>query len=328
MQIGVIGINHKSADIILRESLAKVCQKRFSFCEEALVLLSTCNRTEIYFSSEDLPEMHSFLLNEMRKDLPFAFEHHIYSYFGGDCFVHLANVTSGMDSAIIGETEIQRQVKEAYEKAQIKNLPRELHYLFQKALKIGKEIRSKNFEGILPTLEETIFQTCERSFNLHEKKILIVGLSAINRKILKNFQQHKLPQITICNRTHEKVSQVISEDNLSYISWSSLSSWTEFDVIIVGTSSPNYVITNPIKITSSKMIIDLSVPRNVDPEMAKHPHITLFNLDQLITSIDQKRKGKAEKLARQESKQITSLVDKQIELFTMRESFRLALQVS
>src|SRR4051812_9744096 len=120
MRVGIVGINHKLADLKLRERLAKACQKRFGpfqavHGDHHFILLSTCNRTEVYFSSDDLAATHSYLLSILRTDVEEEFDHKLYSYFGTDCFSHLTRVTSGLDSAIIAETEIQGQVKTAYE---------------------------------------------------------------------------------------------------------------------------------------------------------------------------------------------------------------------
>src|SRR5262245_20986881 len=116
MKVGVVGINHKLADLKLREQLAKNCQKCFGSLRAVnehhhFILLSTCNRTEIYFSSEDLTTTHTYLLSILRMEVEGEFDHKLYSYFGVDSFCHLTRVTLGLDSAIIGETEIQGQVK-------------------------------------------------------------------------------------------------------------------------------------------------------------------------------------------------------------------------
>src|SRR5690606_30288580 len=105
-----------------------------------IVILSTCNRAEIYFSGEDLAAVHSHLLSFLRAGVDVPFERTFYSFFGIDCFFHLCKVASGLDSAIFAESEIQGQVRVAY--ANAKKLSSCLHFVFQKALKISKEIRS------------------------------------------------------------------------------------------------------------------------------------------------------------------------------------------
>ena len=120
MRIGVLGINHKSSELPVREMLARACLCKFAKQAEIAqelycVVLSTCNRTEIYFSADDLAVAHTLILSCLREEVPEPFEHKLYTYFGFDCFLHLAMVTSGLDSVILGESEIQRQVKIAYE---------------------------------------------------------------------------------------------------------------------------------------------------------------------------------------------------------------------
>ena len=197
MRVGVVGINHKLADLKLREQLAKACQKWFGALNAVhdnhyFVLLSTCNRTEIYFSSQDLAETHTYLLGILRVEVEEEFDHKLYSYFGTDCFSHLARVTLGLDSAIIAETEIQGQVKLAYENtSEYHSMPKDMHFLFQKSLGIAKKLRSELQLGRgMPNLEHAILQTGKHMFQNPEKaSLLFVGASDINQKIfafLKN----------------------------------------------------------------------------------------------------------------------------------------------
>src|ERR1700722_6536475 len=210
MRIGIIGINHKSAELRLREKLAKACERLFGSLysyhhpEISFVLLSTCNRTEIYFHAEDPSETHTYLLNALRCEIEEEFEHKIYSYFGNECFFHLARVTAGVDSALVGETEIQGQVKRAYEMAHaLRSLDQELHFLFQKCLKIGKNVRSNTeFSYGLPSIEEAILNVGKKLLgNLEKRKILFVGLSEINHKIFVHFKQMGCCNISLCNRS-------------------------------------------------------------------------------------------------------------------------------
>lgn len=293
MRIGVLGINHKLANLKLRELLAKACQKRFgagisTHGEHHFILLSTCNRTEIYFCSDDLAATHTYLLNIFRNEVDEEFDQKLYSYFGQDCFHHLSRVTAGLDSAIVAETEIQGQVKKAYEiSMQFSELPEEMHYLFQKALKIGKKVRSTHLlQRGLPEIEHAIFNTGGHLFknDVSQAKILFVGVSDIKQKILLYLKSKNLNDITICNRTEESAFSLAKTYQLKTLEWSGMAHWTQFDWIIFGTKSPQHLITSkqiaeyPI---SHKLIIDLSVPRNVDPNIARHPKITLLNIDQI-----------------------------------------------
>lgn len=334
MHVGVIGINHKTADLDFREEISKICSRCFGEnkgIDDSLVLLSTCNRSELYFSSEDLPQTHSDLLHILRQELVSPFEHKIYSYFGKDCFFHLAGVTSGLDSALIGESEIQGQVKRAYEMAAAqRTLSSEMHFLFQKSLKIGKELRTRSsFCHMMPSLEEAIYKAGIHLLgSLHNKKILFVGYSEINEKIFNNFKKKHL-HLTFCNRTFERFASAHGLENAALLSWEDFKRWHEFDLIIFGTKSVSYLLKweNLSPLSQKKLIIDLCVPRNVDPKIARSPLIKLLNIDQLTRNIDKKRKIKAEFIARQERKLIAEMVERQISLFTSRTSYTHLLEV-
>ncbi len=331
MRIGVIGINHKLADLKLRELLAKASQKRFgthfSHGSHHFILLSTCNRTEIYFSSEDLPETHTYLLNIFRNEISEEFDQKLYSYFGQDCFLHLCRVTAGLDSAIVAETEIQGQVKNAYEKAaQYSQLPEEMHYLFQKALKIGKKVRSTHLlHPDLPEIEHAIFNTGNHLFeHIFRAKILFVGISEINLKILHFLRKKDVRDISICNRTQENAAIVGRSYPVKILEWQELKNWHQFDWIIFGTKSPQHLITEvdlPSSAIDSKLIIDLSVPRNVDPYIARHPKITLLNIDQINRMLTF-RKQKMYHMLTEAERYIQNATKQQTALFMQKQQYR------
>ncbi len=308
MRVGVVGINHKIAELALRELIAKACQKRFlagnsSHGSQAFVLLSTCNRTEIYFSSEDLAITHSYILKVIRQEVQEPFEHRLYSYFGYECFAHLARVTSGMDSALIAETEIQGQVKTAYEKtASHTTIPSQLHFLFQKCLQMGKHIRSSmGLSSNMPSLEEAVYNAGKEKFpDLQSRKILFVGVSEVNAKILRFFKKKEIANITCCNRSQENLLTFTSEEGVTPLSWERLPFWPEYDIAIFGTKSPYYLANSKELCTltgEKKLVLDLSVPRNVDPKVGLHPDITLLNIDQLNQAVDKHRRLKEDQIA-------------------------------
>jgi len=316
MLIGILGINHKSAPLSLRDKLAKACAQRFnprSLHSLYFVPLSTCNRTEIYFSSADLPLAHNYLLQVLREEVKEEFEHCLYSYFGIDTFLHLARVTSGLDSAIIGETEIQAQVKQAYESSVACN--HALHFLFQKSLRIGKEVRSKSLltKG-LPTLEDTIYYKAQEELgSLENKRVLFVGVSKINQKIANRFSQKGLKDITFCNRSEEKIEG-------PKLLWKDLELWQTFDLIIFGTKSPDYLVKPQTLLGNRKrLVIDLCVPRNVDPRLQSQ--VQLLNIDELNGEIDRRRKLKAATVQKIEREIIEQGVERQFKIFVGKLAF-------
>lgn len=284
MQIGVLGINHKLACLDLRDAFAKVSERRFhprfsTHGDHAFILLSTCNRTEIYFSSDDLSETHSYLLAILRQELSEDFDQKLYSFFGHECFYHLSRVTVGLDSACIAETEIQGQVKTAYETALMaRKLPSEIHYLFQKALTIGKQIRTELNLGVgLKGLDSAVLST-GRNYFLYapEPRILFIGGSSINEKILA---KGTMQGAYLMTRSPSRGKELQEKYGIIPLDWNP-ERWDQFDWILAGSKSTHYLI-EPKKVETKKLIMDLSVPRNVNPLVGKNSNINLMNIDQL-----------------------------------------------
>lgn len=335
MRVGVIGINHKLADLNLREKLAKACHRRFGLDNSlhenhAFLLLSTCNRTEIYFSSENLSIAHTYILSILRQEVFEDFEQKLYSYFGYDCFYHLCHVTAGLDSAIIAETEIQGQVKEAYGKASLHHeLPADLHYLFQKSFKVSKQARSKLLRGKkMPEVEHAVYQTGAHFFkSLENAKILFVGASEINQKILRFFATKVIPSVTICNRTHQKAQALAKHYSMNILPWQNLDEWVNYDWIIFGTKASHLLIQKEQMpfFENDKLLVDLSFPRNVDPRIAKDPRIVLLNIDQ-INRMLKFRKAKLSQMLEEASSLIESSAKLYIDLFRAKEHRSAALE--
>jgi glutamyl-tRNA reductase len=285
LKVGVIGISFKTADLELREAVARGAESLSGsgavFFPHTTVLLSTCNRTEIYFSSDDLSAAHSDILALLRSRIDVPFEHRLYSYFGMDCFYHLSRVASGLDSAILAETDIQRQVKLAYTRSEIV-LPAGLHYIFQKALKIGKNVRTE-FE-FATSLYGRLWQTAvERLGDLKKRRILLVGYSEINRGLI-SFLGHKgIDRVTICTRA----------DVEGAVDRRELSKWREYDWIVCATKADGYLIEG--NSDREHLIFDLSVPRVVDPDVGA----TLYNIEEIHSWVEQKNIGHIDAFVRE-----------------------------
>ena len=276
VSVGVIGINHKTADLPLREAIARAAEnlrgEKAIFFSCPTVLLSTCNRTEIYFSGEDLGQIHSDLLALLRSQVPLEFEHCLYSYFGTDCFAHLCRVTAGMDSAIYRETEIQHQVKLAYGTSKFLSQP--LHFIFQKALKVGKNVRSEVHVNHTPSLYNTLWQLAVWK----KRRVLIVGYSDINRGLISYLQHKGVLDLTLSTRDPSRVfvSQV------RVLGRDAIKKWQRYDVIVSGSKSEEYLITGSG--SPHHVIFDLSVPRGVDPDVGAR----VYNIEELNQRIELK----------------------------------------
>ncbi len=283
----------------------------------------------MYFSSGDLVSTHSRLLQLLRGSVTDEFEHALYSYFGADSFHHLARVTAGLDSAVLGETEIQGQVKSSYQDAHTRmGLSKELHFVFQKSLKIGKQVRNRYLiEKGIPDLSGAIYKMGSMVLDKPEQRsILFVGASEINLKVLRYLKLRGIKDLTLCNRTMSKGQQIAREEGVHCMDWSQLPRWSQFDWIIVGTKSPEYLL-HPSEVTkgmSKKLIIDLSLPRNVDPAVGRHPKVLLFNIDQINHAVDTAQ-AEVKELLRQADDQVGHQVHRELHIYQERQSCRLQL---
>lgn len=255
MRIGVIGVNHHSP-LEEREKISLVAERKLSGHG---VLISTCNRCELYFSSHELALTHIKLLNLIRDEVNSPFEEYLYSYFERDAFLHLARVTAGLDSALVGESEIQGQVKRSYMRDKDR-LSADLHFAFQKSLKIGKDVRTlfempKGVCRLAEVIRKLVPTGC----------VLFIGNSVINRTLLRSLERtHK---VTLCSRTEEGMS------------WDERANWSDYDLVISASHHRGYLLPPP-KEPSKTVLVDLSVPRNIDPDLGKaNP---LYNIDRLM----------------------------------------------
>ena len=269
MDVGLIGMDFKSAPIGLREEFALVCAKRF---REYGVLLETCNRTELYFSGKALPLIHIQILEVLREEMARPFEFALYSYFGRDALLHLTRVTAGLESGVIGETEIQGQVKRGYQR-RIKEIEEPLHTFFQKSLKMGKEIRQL---FLMPKVTRGIEEIISE---LAPGKVMFVGNSVMNRKLMRSFEG---------TRSCTMVSRHGGD------AWQGLDQWKEYSLVVVATKASSYVcFGSPGPLLHPVTFVDLSVPRNIDPAWQKHPGITLLHLTELEKQIVQEQSSVA-----------------------------------
>lgn len=322
MRIGVLGINYKSSDLKVRELLAKTAQAHlvaqyWNLRTFTYVLLSTCNRTEIYFSADDLAAAHTELIHLLRQDVDLSFEHSLYSYFGSECYSHLTRVTAGFDSIIFGEAEIQNQVKKAYENAcQYQRLSSCMHYMFQKALKVAKQIRSQfHLPRNKASLQGVVSDLTKAFFPLRSPSILFVGNSEINRLVLSYLHSKGWRNLHMTTRSPSAASPFLDKAGAQLLPWEDLQLWVRYDMIVCGTSHSEFLLkkehcflfTEPGSVIPASLIIDLSMPRSVDPQISKHPHISLFNIEEMNSFVSQKQK-----MNRLEKEQLTIVLDQVI----------------
>ncbi len=276
MQVGVVGVNFKTAPLSVREALSRAGEESRN---EPWIILSTCNRIEVYFSGEDLATIQMEVLGFFRHLIDVEFEPYLYSYFGIDAFEHLARVASGLDSALIGESEIQRQVKIAYNhRREAVKLDKALHFLFQKSLHIGKQMRTQFIAPHKKNDLGSIVGKLIRLLKPQNNAILFIGNSMINRHIHNSLKfMGIVERATFCSRT-----QCENIPNIERLEWSAIEDWNQYSIVICGAKHDGFVLKDR-KIEGRQILFDLGVPRNIDPRIGSRPGISLYNIDDLAT---------------------------------------------
>ena len=294
----VAGINYRKSDISIRSKfyllpeqatllLQAAVSKNFPGC----LVLSTCNRTEIYgicAHPEKLIEMLCVHTHGNMQD----FIEHGYQYCETEAIEHLFKVAAGLDSQIIGDYEILSQLKHAVKEARkngcINNfMDRVINY----ALQASKEIKTttKLSSGTLSVSYAAIKIIKEKIADLSNKKILLVGTGKFGRSIGKNLKDY-LPgsSLLFTNRTDKKALVVAENCEGIFIPYDQLAiAVNEADVIIVSTASENYLLfASLFTNTKSHLILDLSVPKNVDPALKNLEGMSILNVDEISMILD------------------------------------------
>ncbi len=300
--IGVIGLSHKSAPVNIREkfSLDEDDSSRLSaiilsnkYIEE-LVILSTCNRTEIYFKADDCcsPGAFHIIMKSLRNFSGTGEETDNYFYrFGNDEAIrHLFRVVSSLESMVLGEYQIVSQVKEAYRVSkENKTVGRIFKRLFSKALETGKLVRTKTAmsNGAFSVSYAAVEKCNEQFTDLQQKKILLIGAGETGELVIKNLYKKGCKNITITNRTSGKAEELATRYQGKAIPFSSLMEGIHEAEIIVSSVAGKDPILDAQKVQPVMngfphvVMIDLGVPRNINPDVSQIPGISLINVDDL-----------------------------------------------
>lgn len=297
-QLILVGTNHKYSPIQIREQLSfskrKIKDALISlvgFKEiRAGIILSTCNRVELYASSLDteaaIMALKKFLsvyhLQDLSKLTPY-----LYTYIGKEAIFHLFNVASGLDSQIIGESQILEQVRFAYCQAkEIEATDRLLDLVFDNAIRVSLKVRqetgiSKGKVSIASVVSEVIKTECGC---IKDKKILIIGAGKISELVTSYLKKEKVKIVFIANRTYERACHLAESIDAEVVRFDRLKEkLLDTDIIISATSSPHLILKKEdfLDIKKPLLVIDLALPRDVDPEVKNIKDISLFGLDDL-----------------------------------------------
>jgi glutamyl-tRNA reductase len=287
------GINYKKTDSNLRGQYAINGDQYQQMIAVALQMevteffvLSTCNRTEIYGFTNQSSNLSNLLCSQTKGSLK-QFNEIAYIKNGFKAIEHLFNVAAGLDSQILGDYEIVGQIKQAMK------FSKEHHFigayldrLVNGVLQCSKSIRTSTAlsGGTVSVSFAAVKYIKEKIVLIKDKKILLLGTGKIGRNTCKNLVDYlETKNITLINRTEEKAAELANELGLQYASMGELQKYIhESDIILVATNSVEPVILASHLINSGqKLIIDLSIPYNVEKSAQDLPSITLVNVDEL-----------------------------------------------
>ncbi|MDP2913439.1 MAG: glutamyl-tRNA reductase [Candidatus Omnitrophota bacterium] len=303
MDLAVIGINHKTAPVEIREKLsfsangaieANRLLKETLFLKESLIL-STCNRVEIYAvydrNKDYVSGIKSFLSRYHNVNLS-EYEDRIYVRRDREAVEHLFGVAAGLDSMVVGEMEISGQVKKAYKDARESFATgKALNRLFEKALNTAKKVRTRTLIGRgAVSVSSVAVRLAEKILGrLDDKTALIIGAGAIGEKLLLYLSKNGVKSILVANRTPEKAQGLAAAFAATAVAFEAfLDRLADVDIVIVSTGAPQSVIRKddmaslmPKRKERPLFIIDLAVPRNVDEETNRMDNVYLYNIDDL-----------------------------------------------
>ncbi len=313
MNLFCVGLSHRNADVETLERFGGnpevECLLRSSGCAEAL-LLATCNRVEVYGASEsrvstlDIARCLDRKINSAvsPESAPF------YRYEDGQCVRHLFRVVCGIDSMVIGETEILGQAKKAYESARAgSSAGRYLHRLFQRAFRVAKHVRTHtditrgavSVGSVAVDLAQKIFG------NLRNCKVLVLGAGETSEKTARALVSRGVTDLRVSNRSAERadhLAQAIPVRTVPFQNW--LEQCREVDILVASTSSEVPLLSRhelePIlrdRIDRPLFIIDIAVPRNIDANVDALDGVYLYDIDSLQSIGEQSLATRREQIA-------------------------------
>jgi glutamyl-tRNA reductase len=317
MNLFCVGLSHHTTSVETRERFSghaeTDCVLRNSGCGEAL-LLTTCNRVEVYGASKtrvSTLDIASCLAAKVDKNIPIN-SAPFYRYEGAQCAQHLFRVASGLDSMVVGETEILGQAKKAYESARKSGSAGPyLHRLFQRAFRVAKQVRTRteitrgsvSVGSVAVDLAEKIFG------NLVRCKVLVLGAGETSERTVRALVSRGVIDLRISNRSSERAQNLaerVSGRAIPFEEWPQ--QCREIDILITSTSSDAPLLTHenltPLLCYRSDrplFIIDIAVPRDVDSNVNNLDGVYLYDIDSLQSIAEQSLASRRQQIAAAEA---------------------------
>lgn len=314
MHLLVLGLNHKTASVEIREKFSFAPEKiqaalqqlhDYPAIEEDL-LLSTCNRMEIWVIAQTVAQGKASMIRfledfQQAKLTPLQIEEQFYFYVGHAAVDHLFGVAAGLDSLVLGEGQILGQLKEVYEeacKAETNGLF--LNSLFKKAINVGKKVRRMTGIGENAISVSTVAVDLAKKFlgNLTEQKVLILGAGEMGELTAKSLAVRGVKSIIVANRNFERAKALADAFLGQAIHFEEVGQYLkEVDIVISSTGAPHYVLCcDQIREAAAArkgkrfFLIDIAVPRDIDPAIAKIPGVALYDIDDLKIVMEENMK--------------------------------------
>lgn len=309
MDLLVVGMNHKTAPVEIREKISFGAKQlievnRFLKASASLeenLILSTCNRVEIYalasHNRDHIQEIEDFLSRFHNLNIS-DYKDRLYVHRNKEAIEHLFKVAAGLDSMVIGEMEILGQVKQAYHDAkESQTTGKVLNRLFEKAFNTAKEIRTETFitRGAISVSSLAVKLAKKILGELSDKKVLIVGAGIIGEQLVLYLKKGGIGSIQVTNRTLEKAQGLAARFGAQALPFEGFrSGLAETDIIITSTGAPHYIlckeeISSLISARKQRplLIIDLAVPRDVESQVNTIDNVYLYNIDDLQKIVDE-----------------------------------------
>lgn len=323
MQICLLGQNHKSAPLALREQLAFDEEKQERLGEMLQsdgmhregVVLSTCNRVELYTLCDDPKgskrQLGEYLAQIHGVDLE-RWEHTLYFHHGHSAVRHLFHVASGLDSLVLGEGQILSQVKDAFRWAQENRLAQDvLQRAFLDAVSCGKKVRTetKLSEGAVSVAYAAVSLAKRIFADLSNETVLLIGAGETGQRAARHLKLFGVQDIRVANRSRERGAAVAEELEATHVPWEQRNlQLRDASIVVCATAAPEPIlhadaVRDALEISRRRTVfcVDLAVPRDIDPEVGKIPGVFLYNVDDLqgiVLEGEEARRAEAAKAER------------------------------
>lgn len=305
MNIVTIGLSHKTAPLRIREKIdfsdvnaenSYILLKAYPDIKEAFIL-STCNRVELYgvgYDEKKVKEALKDFLYKSHEIMNHDLEEYLYEKTGPEAIRHLARVAAGLDSMIIGESQILGQIKRSYERANEAGfIGMRLHRLLQDAIRIGKKVRTlTDISKGVTSLPGAAIELIKKQKHIAGEKVLVIGAGKIGRMTVSRLSSCGIKEVVVINRENTKLEDIKKTHNVRAENFDALRrELSRADIVITATSAVKYIITHDMvrdifKKKSEILLIDLGVPRNIEDSVKDIKGVRLYNVDDLGCIID------------------------------------------